>query len=48
LKKKLQQKTVEATKHKEGMRANPKLDEQEGVPQRQHCPLEKRHGDMNP
>jgi hypothetical protein len=26
----------------------PKPEEQEGMPQRQHCPPEKRRGDRNP
>jgi hypothetical protein len=47
-KKNLPEKAVEATKQKEEKRKNPKPEEQEGVPQRQHCPLEKRRGDRNP
>jgi hypothetical protein len=47
-KKSLQEKAVEATKQKEEKRKNPKPEEQEGMPQRQHCAPEKRHGDRNP
>jgi hypothetical protein len=36
---------VEATKHKEEKREKPKLEEQEGMPQHQHCPRAKHHGD---
>jgi hypothetical protein len=40
---------VEATKQKEDeKRKKPKPEEQEGVPQRHHCPPEKRRGDRNP
>jgi hypothetical protein len=34
----LQEKAVEATKEKEEKREKPKPEEQEGMPQRQHCP----------
>jgi hypothetical protein len=45
----LQEKAVEATnKQKEETRKKPKPEEQEGMPQRQHCPLVKRRGDRNP
>jgi hypothetical protein len=44
----LQEKAVEATKQKEEKRKKPKPEEREGMPQDQHCPLEKRHGDGNP
>jgi hypothetical protein len=45
----LQEKTVEATMQKEEERGKkPKPEEQEGMPQRQHCPPEKRRGDSNP
>jgi hypothetical protein len=30
------------------MRKKPKSEEQEGMPQHQHCPLAKRRGDRNP
>jgi hypothetical protein len=43
----LQEKAVEATKQKEEKRKKPKPEEQEGMPQRQHCPLAKRRGDRN-
>jgi hypothetical protein len=33
---------------KEERRKKPKPEEQEGMPQHQHCPLEKRRGDKNP
>jgi hypothetical protein len=39
-KKILQEKAVEATKQKEEKRGKPKPEEQEGMPQRQHCPPE--------
>jgi hypothetical protein len=39
---------VEATKQKEEKMKKPKPEEHEGMPQRQHCPLEKRRGDGNP
>jgi hypothetical protein len=40
---------VEATKQNEEKRKRPKPEEhQEGMPQRQHCPPEKRRGDRNP
>jgi hypothetical protein len=29
-------------------RGKPKPEEQEGMPQRRHCPPEKRRGDRNP
>jgi hypothetical protein len=45
----LQEKAVEATKQKkEERRKKPKPEEHEGMPQHQHCPLEKRRGDKNP
>jgi hypothetical protein len=44
----LQDKAVEATRQKEGKRKKPKPGEQEGMPQRRHCPPEKRRGDRNP
>jgi hypothetical protein len=34
----LQGKALEATKQKEEKRKNPEPEEQEGMPQRQHCP----------
>jgi hypothetical protein len=39
---------VEATKQIEEKRKKPKPEEQEGMPQHQHCPPEKRRGDRNP
>jgi hypothetical protein len=40
---------VETTKqNKEETRRKPKPEEQEGMPQRQHCRPEKRRGDRNP
>jgi hypothetical protein len=39
---------VEATKQKEEKRKKPKPEEHDGMPQHQHCPLEKRRGDRNP
>jgi hypothetical protein len=40
---------VEATKQKRKERGKkPKPVEQEGMPQRQHCPPEKLRGDRNP
>jgi hypothetical protein len=44
----LQEKAVEATKQKEEKRKKPKPEKQEGMPQHQHCPPEKRRGDRNP
>jgi response regulator of citrate/malate metabolism len=45
----LQEKAVEATKqNKDEKRTKPKHEEQEGMPQRQHCPPEQRRGDRNP
>jgi hypothetical protein len=41
-------KAVEATKQKEEKREKPKPEEHKGMPQREHCPLEKRRGDRNP
>jgi hypothetical protein len=38
----LQEKAVEATKQKEEKRKKPKPEEHQGMPQRRHCPLEKR------
>jgi hypothetical protein len=46
-KKNLQERAVEATKQKEEKRKKPKPEEQEGMPQRQHCPPEKLRGDRN-
>jgi hypothetical protein len=43
----LTRKAVEATKQKEEKRKKPKPEEQEGMPHRQHCPLEWRRGDKN-
>jgi hypothetical protein len=39
---------VEAIKQKEEKRRKPKPEGQEGMPQRQHYPPEKRRGDRNP
>jgi hypothetical protein len=39
---------VEATKQKKKKEEKPKLEEQEGMPQHQHCPPEKRRGNKNP
>jgi hypothetical protein len=36
------------SKKKEERRKKPKPEEQEGMPQHQHCPPEKRRGDKNP
>jgi hypothetical protein len=44
----LQEKAVEVTKQNEEKRKKPKPEEQEGKPQRQRCPPEKRRGDINP
>jgi hypothetical protein len=44
----LQEIAVEATKQKQKKRKKPKPEEHEGMPQRPHCPLEKRRGDRNP
>jgi hypothetical protein len=41
-------KVVEATELKEEKRGKPKPEEQEGMPQHQHCPLSKHHGDRSP
>jgi hypothetical protein len=38
---------VQAIKQKEEKRDNPEPEEQEGMPQRQHCPHAKRRGDRN-
>jgi uncharacterized membrane protein (DUF106 family) len=38
----LQEKAVEATKQKDETRKKPMPEEQEGMPQHQHCPPEKR------
>jgi hypothetical protein len=48
--KNLQEKAAEATKQKEEKRKKPKPDEeQDGMPQHQHCPPAKHHrGDRNP
>jgi hypothetical protein len=40
IKKILQEKAVETTKQKEKKRKKSKPEEQEGMPQRQHCPPE--------
>jgi hypothetical protein len=48
IKKFSQEKALEATKQKEDKRKEPKPEEHEGIPQHQHCPLEKRRGDRNP
>jgi hypothetical protein len=48
IKKLLQEKAVEATKQNEEKRKKPKPGEQEGMPQHQHCPPEKRRRDRNP
>jgi hypothetical protein len=37
-----------ATKEREETRKKPKPEEHEGMPKRQHCPLEKRRGDRSP
>jgi hypothetical protein len=42
------QQWMEATKQKEEKRKKRKPEEQEGMPQRQYCPPEKRRGDRNP
>jgi hypothetical protein len=48
-KKILQEKSVEATKQKKKKRRKkPKPKEQEGMPQHQQCPPDKRRGDKNP
>jgi hypothetical protein len=47
LKQKNNKKKQEATKQKEEMRKKPKPEDQEGMPQRQLCPPEKRRGDRN-
>jgi hypothetical protein len=39
---------VETTRQKEEKRKNYKPEEQEGMPQRQHCPPTKRRGDRYP
>jgi hypothetical protein len=44
----LQEKAVEATKHKEIKRKKPKPEEQKGMPHRKHCPREERRRDRNP
>jgi hypothetical protein len=44
----LQEKALEATKQKEEKREKPEPEEQEGMPQHQYCPPEKRRGDRNP
>jgi hypothetical protein len=48
LKKILQEKAMETTKQKEEKREKSKPEEQEGMPQHQHCPPEKSCGDKNP
>jgi hypothetical protein len=44
----LQEEAVEATKQKEEKRKRLEPEEQEGMPQGQHCPPAKRRGDRNP
>jgi hypothetical protein len=44
----LQDNAAETNKHKEERRKKPKPEEQEGMPQHQHCPHAKRRGDLNP
>jgi hypothetical protein len=44
----LQEKAAKATKQNEEKRKQPQPEEQEGMPQHQHCPPEKRRGDRNP
>jgi hypothetical protein len=44
----LTKQAVEATKQKEEKRKKSTPEEQEGMPQRQHCPLEKRRRDRSP
>jgi hypothetical protein len=48
IKKFLQVKAVEATNQKGEKKKKPKPEEQEGMPQRQHCPHAKRREDRNP
>jgi hypothetical protein len=46
-----QEKEVETTKQKGSSREinhMPKPEEQEGIPQHQHCPLAKHHEDKSP
>jgi hypothetical protein len=43
----LQEKAMETTKQKEEKREKPKPKEQEGMPQRQHCPPAKRRGNRS-
>jgi hypothetical protein len=44
----LQEKAAQATKQKAEKTKKPEPEEQKGMPQRQHCPPEKRRGDRNP
>jgi hypothetical protein len=44
----LQEKVAKATKQKVERRKKPKSEEQEGMPQHQHCPPAKHHGDRKP
>jgi hypothetical protein len=44
----LQEKAAEITKQNEEKRGKPKPEEQEGMPQHQHCPPAKRRRDGNP
>jgi hypothetical protein len=44
----LTRKTAKATKQKAEKRGKPKPEEQEGMPQHQHCPPAKHHGNRNP
>jgi hypothetical protein len=41
------EKPAETTKQQEEERKKSKPEEREGMPQYQHCPHEKRHGDRN-
>jgi hypothetical protein len=43
----LTRKAVEATNQKQEKRKKPKPEEQEGMPQSQHCLAEKRRGDRS-
>jgi hypothetical protein len=43
-----QEKAAETTKQNEEKREKLKPEEQEGMPQHQHCPPAKRRGDRNP
>jgi hypothetical protein len=44
----LNEKAMESTKKKEEKGGKPKPEEQEGMPQPQHCPLAGHHEDKNP